>query len=149
VTELNTEQRIGAFLDAQGREREEIATSVGVTTTTVSRWRAQDEYKKEVDKWREHETALVERIVARVHAELAGAGAKSVERLVEALDATKTNGDPMWNVRLDAAKAILARIPPVQGEKDGSGARALAAVTLIVRRDGESFQVIEGEATEV
>ena len=149
VSSLRPEQRIAAFLDSKGEKREHIAGAVGVNVGTLSRWRAEEAYQTEVAKWASHDLELVTRIVERAKAEIAHAAVRSIETLVAALDAEKKNGEPLWGIRLEAAGMILNKVPLIAEEGNRGDARALAAVTLVVRRDDVGgLNVIDGTATE-
>ena len=148
---LTPERRIAAFLDAQGESRQAIGDAVGVNQATVSRWRGEVMYQAEVERWSAHELELIERMVTRIHSEVAYAGIEALAILREALHAEDKNGSPLWGTRLNAAREILAkggvRVGGEETTHAGVTTAAAAAVMLVVRKDGDKM-VIEGEATE-
>lgn len=146
IDDLSSLERIAALLDARGESRDAIARAVGVAPATISKWRGRGPYRAEVARWRSRDIALIEEILERVRVEIAAAGVEAVSTLRTALGATRGK-HPDWKVRLDAASAILSKVP-MQSPADGPEARALAAVTLVIRRDGTEIE-IEGEAVEV
>ena len=90
---LTTDQRRAAVLMAQGRMQSEIAEEIGCVERTIGRWSSREDFRAIV---REHREALVP------------GTASATATLESALSATKSNGEPDWQNRVAAAKAILS-----------------------------------------
>jgi hypothetical protein len=89
---LTADQRRAAVLLAQGRMQYEVAEEIGVNPRTISRWTANESFRSII---KEHRESLVP-------------GSKSAVAVLEtALDATRKNGDPDWDIRVRAASALL------------------------------------------
>lgn len=99
--DLTPDQHRAAELLARGRTQREVAGELGVHARTVKRWAARPEFQRAVDKARQ---AVLD----------AEPTARSV--LESALHATKGDGQPDWQIRVQAARALLNEAPP--GETD-------------------------------
>lgn len=90
---LTPNQRRAAALLASGTQDKVAAHELGVVPKSIQRWKQRDDFRALVRKQREGlmpETPTAEAV------------------LVSALSATKPSGDPDWQNRIAAARAILA-----------------------------------------
>lgn len=90
---LHADQRRAAALMAAGLDGHAVAAELNVSPKTTQRWRKRDDFRELVRKHRE--SLMPESVTA-----------ESV--LTAALSATKKDGTPDWNARIQAARAILA-----------------------------------------
>ena len=146
VTKNNVtkDKRFAAMLEARGDSRKEIANTVGVAAETISRGRADDAYKAEVERWAERQSDTERRLVERLQLERAEAAIATIVLLREGLEALDADGNPFWWARLKAAERIRDWVPLTTGKGAAENdARALAAVTLVIRREGDVVEADE------
>lgn len=89
-------QHRAADLLGRGWTNEEVGAEVGVHTRTISRWKDHPDFEKAVRRAREAQ--LEEYPTARA-------------ALEAALHATTPRGLPDWNIRVQAARALLGHEP--------------------------------------
>jgi hypothetical protein len=117
---LTPEQRRAAAMLAAGKTRDDVSAELGVAPKTISRWNGRDDFRSVVRKTREGllpETPTAEAV------------------LTAALVATRTNGEPDWQARIAAAKALLST--PV-ATPEGEAAARQAIVERIYVGDGHA-----------
>jgi hypothetical protein len=93
---LSREQHRAAGLIGQGWTRAEVAEEVGVHELTVTRWGRREDFREAVERSRR---ALLD------------ANPSPAAVLEAALHATDKDGNPDWQVRLGAARALLGHSP--------------------------------------
>lgn len=105
---LDAKARQGALLDAAGHSIAQIKALVGVSESTVSRWRKSDEYKKERERLEKRHVDAVQPLLERIKTKVVEGAEDAVRTLREALEATDDEGYPLWNTRLEAARTLKA-----------------------------------------
>lgn len=89
---LTAEQRRAAALLGAGLQVREVAAEIGVNPRTITRWSRRGDVAA----------------LARRHREVAMPGVATAEGVLEAaLAATRANGQPDWQARITAARALL------------------------------------------
>lgn len=152
---LTPAMRLGAFLDAQGKNRKEISGACGVNEATVSGWRGWSRYREERDRWVSGELAIFDQRVHLALVEWVEVIDLARERLLKLLVAEREPGTPNIGAQIEALK-IIAGHPATKrllGMRDDTGpaSNINQTVTLHVHRDGdtETIEVVEGEVEEV
>lgn len=139
---LTTEQRQAALLEAVGYSDRESSAVVGVSKQTIQRYRREVEgYKQAVEIYKSRDTKLMEPLVARYKVELLDAAREAIVSLREALSAETLDGQPRWPVRNEAAALILSHVnvavSSVQvegGQSSGDGeAHATSREPLVIQ----------------
>lgn len=130
---LTTEQRQAAMLEAVGYSDRESAAVVGVSKQTIQRYRREIEgYKTAVEIYKTRDTKLMEPLVARYKVELLDAAREAIVSLREALSAETLDGQPRWPVRNEAAALILSHVNVAVGSvqvESGQGSDSDAHAT--------------------
>lgn len=117
---LSAEKRTAAALEAAGRPRAEIAEIVDRGEGTIKRWHQDEEYLKELDRVGASATKLLAPLVAQARSEAIEGARKAIETLVNALEATRKDGEPSWGIRVAAAQTLVGQ-PFRTGVGGGSG----------------------------
>lgn len=100
---LTPDQHRAADLLGRNWTGKDVATEIGVSEKTVQRWKQKPEFQAVVKERRD-----------AVLAELPNA--KSV--LESALNATRKDGSPDWQIRVAAAKALMTTVSPAPPPPD-------------------------------
>lgn len=153
---LTAAMRRGAYLEAQGKTRAEIAEIVGVVPETVSTWRQERKYHDEIQRWIGSELQPFEQQIQLALVEWVDVIELARERLLALLVAERENGEPNTGAQLEALKIVAnhpatKRLLGVPEGPQGGGQPVNQTVTLHVHRSGdvETLTVIEGEFEEV
>lgn len=138
-------------MDSQGAKVKDLAEAFGVSRTTICNWRASPEYRNERARWTTEILAKIEPLVMRLKISALQAGELAVGTLLDALEATNDNGEPLWWARLRAAEAIL-RNPAVAAalgfEEGGTTIDLNTVVEVVIRHEGDA-RVIDVQSLEV
>jgi transcriptional regulator with XRE-family HTH domain len=141
---------VAAFLDAQGQSREDIATATGISPTHISRYRQREDYQALVREWQSRSLGGVADKLAEAKRELLDSGIAALRTGRLALEATDGEGRENWEVRLHAfdklvteMRQVLSRADEQETKQAGALAGAHAAVTLVIRREGDGHPIIE------
>lgn len=100
---MTPEQQRAADLLGRGATRAQAAAEAGVAPTTVSRWRRDEDFEALVRRSRE--ALLDDRPTVR-------------STLEAALLATRRDGSPDWNARVQAARILMAAPPDAEPEAE-------------------------------
>lgn len=150
---LNLAQKAGAYYDAQGRGPSEIAGLVGVHEKTISTWRRDPRYLAERARWVDTMLDKIEPMLQRARALHLAALHEVNEMLREAVQATDSEGRPVWSTRVAAAKALidhpitkaLFAAAELAADRDREGGNSVVHLHI----HGDEVEVVEGEAVEV
>jgi transposase len=99
---LGASQRQAADLLGAGWEQKQVASKLGISTSTVRRWLKREDFAARVLRGRE--AAMSENPSAKA-------------TLEAALNATKSNGDPDWRTRVSAARALIGADGPIEPDQ--------------------------------
>ncbi len=134
---------VAAFLDAQGRTREDIAAATGISPTHISRYRQREDYQALVAEWQDRSLGAIADKIEEARRELLDSGIAALRLGRKALEAETESGREDWEVRLHAFDKLVTEMRQVLSRADDAEARgpalagAHAAVTLVIRREGE------------
>lgn len=106
-------------LDGAGHSRAEIAHHLGISSSTVARFRRDPDYAAMKKALQQRSATQLEPIVHSLKINLATAGQEAIKTLQEAMSADTLDGSPKWPVRTDAAKALLDHVRSVMGTASG------------------------------
>lgn len=158
---------MGAGLFAAGLRPAAIAQELGVSVGVVHGWSKSAAFRSRRNEiLQERVTQIVPAALAAAQEEIVGAVNPAVAVLLAALDATDDEGNPLHELRLDAAKFLIGRVPITDvyaqllvaqekaREKDDGKGPAIASAQLIVHLDADGKlkdppQVVESTAEEV
>ena len=153
---LNATDKVAALLDAHGHSRKQIAAATELSETTIARLRRHPDYQAEVAKYKELGVDSIRPLVNRVNGEIMNGVSKAVKTLEDMLDATDSEGNPLYAVREGAAKLLIdAGIkitgPSIASQASGDDGRPktpAAAITFNIGKDGSVKVDAEGTAEE-
>lgn len=147
---LTTEAMRGAFMEAQGMRAKDIATTLDVRQGTVSEWRRRDDYKAEVEKWRNHELERLSDIMVALKLEVLDLVHEAIPKLREALNAVDEEGAPLWRVRMEAMRILFDKVKVEEQKQATEGATASASVIIVQRptSNPDDVRILEGEVVE-
>lgn len=147
VKKLSAKAIQAAMLEGTGHSLSEICRTLDTTSSSVSRWRRNDLYKEEVEKFQKGHLDAIEPVIRQVKEHLADGAVEAVDALREQLKATVLVVDsdggtayatetPDWETRHQAAATLLAHFKVAAGlgqEKKAEGQAAPGAgVTIVV-----------------
>lgn len=104
---LTPQQLQAAMADAYGAEREEIANLIGVSISTITKWRRKSDYSAYVAQLRDEQRQGLARVVLEMRHELVDGVRAAIRTLVMALDAETDKGKPSWQTRMRAAETLM------------------------------------------
>jgi len=141
---------VAAFLDAQGRSREDIAAATGISPTHISRYRQREDYQALVKEWQGRSLSRLEDLYVEAKRELLSSGIAALRTGQAALEAVDGEGREDWEVRLHAfdklvteMRQVLSRADDAEAKGNAALAGAHAAVTLVIKREGDGHPVID------
>lgn len=119
----------GALLDASGHSISEVTALLGVSESTVSRWRRDPDYQAEVERLREKQVQAVAPLLEHIKSQVVEGATKALRTLEDALEATDDDGQPLWTTRMEAASKIRrwmesefpSRVASMRAAADGNG----------------------------
>ena len=146
---LTPRMRMGAYMEARGLSREEVAEAVGVSVTSVSRWRKEPEYQQAIQTWQAAELEAIENLFGRYRFAAVEAALKAINTDVEALKAMHPEHPeaPDWKVRREASESLRRHAQELLqivagGAGDPAQAKAAAAITVNIQSSRDD--IIEG-----
>ena len=113
---MNERQRLAARLLGRGKTQVAVADELGVDVATVRRWQRVDGFQEAVKAARD---------------ELLAENPEVRRVLLEALEATRKDGQPDWQARLTAARLLLLR-------PEAAGREPEAAYVIVRRTDADT-----------
>jgi len=138
---LTPQQQQAAVLDAQGFSREETAKAVGISESSLARWRQMEPYREQVSELSTRVSQEMEPLLRRVRVDIVDGARASIDQLRDALEAETKDGDPAWTIRLRAAEMLLQALgeaafaSTTQDSQGASPGSAQAAVIVVQGAD--------------